>query len=227
MPKAALPSGLKLESETVVVYNPDFEATEPLRSQEQTLLDAFAGTLKLTISELERKAGLHNAVSLVMALMKKGAVEVSEEVKRKFVPKMQTIIRLSAAYQSEEKLQAAFTELKRAQRQEQLLLCFLERCETSAAGLSTEIPKSELLERSGCSSAVLDGLLKRGILEGSEKEIAKRDLPAAWRYLQRKNRDLCASDCGGTDGRSSSLVSAAGNCHHDANHGASVQTLWR
>ena len=177
--KAALPSGLKLESETVVVYNPDFEATEPLRSQEQTLLDAFAGTLKLTISELERKTGLHNAVSLVMALMKKGAVEVSEEVKRKFVPKMQTIIRLSAAYQSEEKLQAAFTELKRAQRQEQLLLCFLESCEASAAGLSTEIPKSELLERSGCSSSVLDGLLKRGILECSEKEIGRLPFSAA------------------------------------------------
>ena len=31
--KAALPSGLKLESETIVVYNPDYEAEEPLSAQ--------------------------------------------------------------------------------------------------------------------------------------------------------------------------------------------------
>ncbi len=28
--KAAIPSGMKLESETLVEYNPDFEATAPL-----------------------------------------------------------------------------------------------------------------------------------------------------------------------------------------------------
>ena len=40
--KAALPSGLKLESETVVEYNPDFEATEPLSEREQKVLDLLA-----------------------------------------------------------------------------------------------------------------------------------------------------------------------------------------
>ena len=56
--KAALPSGLKLESETAVTYNEDFEATAPLRPNEQAVLDAFSGGLKLTISELEKKTGL-------------------------------------------------------------------------------------------------------------------------------------------------------------------------
>ena len=36
--KAALPSGLKLESETIVEYNPDFEADAPLPEQEQRIL---------------------------------------------------------------------------------------------------------------------------------------------------------------------------------------------
>ena len=36
--KAALPSGLKIESETIVEYNPDFEATDQLHPQEQQIL---------------------------------------------------------------------------------------------------------------------------------------------------------------------------------------------
>ncbi|WP_316931844.1 polysaccharide biosynthesis protein, partial [Parabacteroides distasonis] len=63
--KAALPSGLKLESETAVTYNEDFEATAPLRPNEQAVLDAFSGVLKLTISELEKKTGLRNVVPIV------------------------------------------------------------------------------------------------------------------------------------------------------------------
>ena len=35
--KAAMPSGMKLESETVVVYNEDFEAIQPLSENEQRL----------------------------------------------------------------------------------------------------------------------------------------------------------------------------------------------
>jgi Primosomal protein N'' (replication factor Y) - superfamily II helicase len=37
--KAALPSGLKLESETIVEYNPDFECSVPLSYREQTLIN--------------------------------------------------------------------------------------------------------------------------------------------------------------------------------------------
>ena len=40
--KAALPSGLKLESETIVEYNPDFEADAPLPEREQRILDLLA-----------------------------------------------------------------------------------------------------------------------------------------------------------------------------------------
>ena len=171
--KAALPSGLKLESETAVTYNEDFEATAPLRPNEQAVLDAFSGVLKLTISELEKKTGLRNVVPIVSSLMVKGAVEVSEELKRGFVPKTQAFIRLAEAYWDETKLQAVFEELKRAKKQELLLVSFLDLSHTLNPALSKELSKKELLERSGYTSAVLEGLLKRGILESYEKEVGR------------------------------------------------------
>lgn len=171
--KAALPSGLKLESETAVTYNENFEAGAPLRPGEQAVLDAFQGGVKLTVSELEKKTGLRNVVALVASLMARGAVEVSEEIKRGFVPKTRTYIRLAEDFHTEEKLQEAFTELKRAKKQELLLVCFLDLSHTLNPLLSKELSKKELLERSGMTAGVLDGLLKRGILESYEKEVGR------------------------------------------------------
>ncbi|MFR8359840.1 MAG: primosomal protein N' [Parabacteroides sp.] len=175
--KAALPSGLKLESETAVTYNADFEADGPLRPNEQAVLDAFKGVLKLTVSELEKKTGLRNVVPIVASLMARGAVEVSEEMKRGFVPKMQAFIRLSREYATEERLQEAFADFKRAKKQELLLVCFLDLSHALNPALTVEVSKKELLERSGCSSTILDGLLKRGVLESYEKEVGRLQVP--------------------------------------------------
>ncbi|SEG17695.1 replication restart helicase PriA [Parabacteroides chinchillae] len=171
--KAALPSGLKLESETSVIYNEDYEADTPLRPNEQSVLDAFGGALKLTVSELEKKTGLRNVVPVVASLMSRGAVEVSEELKRGFVPKTRTFIRLVETFYDEEKLQEVFNELKRAKKQELLLVSFLDLSHTLNPVLRKELSKKELLERSGFTSNVLDGLLKRGVLECYEKEVGR------------------------------------------------------
>jgi len=177
--KAALPSGLKLESETAVTYNEDFEADAPLRPNEQSVLDAFSGAVRLTVSEIERKTGLRNVMPVVISLMARGAVVISEEIKRGFVPKMQTFIRLAPGYQDEKVLHAAFEELRRAKKQETLLMTFLELSHALNPALAKEVSKKELLEYSGMASAVLTGLLSRGIIESYEKEVGRLQVPVS------------------------------------------------
>lgn len=126
---------------------------------------------------IEKKTGLRNVVPVVASLMARGAVEVSEEMKRGFVPKMQTFIRLSQEYATEERLQEAFADFKRAKKQELLLVCFLDLSHALNPALTVEVSKKELLERSGCSSTILDGLLKRGVLESYEKEVGRLQVP--------------------------------------------------
>lgn len=171
--KAALPSGLKLESETAVTYNEEFVADMALRPNEQAVLDAFKGTLKLTVSELEKKTGLRNVVPVVASLMVRGAVEVNEEMKRGFAPKTQSFVRLTEAYRDETRLQEVFGELKRARKQELLLVCYLDLSHALNPVLAKELSKKELLERSGYTAVVLDGLAKRKILECYDKEIGR------------------------------------------------------
>ena len=172
--KAALPSGLKLESETAVTLLADFEADTPLRPGEQAVLDAFGEARKLTVSEIEKKTGLRNVMPLVTSLLRRGAVEVCEEMKRGFVPKTETYVRLTQEYTGEERLGEVFADLKRAKKQEKFLMCFLEK----SGATHHEVSKKELLEGSGCDAAVLRGILKRGILECYEKEVGRLFMPS-------------------------------------------------
>ncbi len=172
--KAALPSGLKLESETAVTLLADFEADTPLRPGEQAVLDAFGEARKLTVSEIEKKTGLRNVMPLVTSLLRRGAVDVCEEMKRGFVPKTETYVRLAQEYTNEERLGEVFAGLKRAKKQEKLLMCFLEK----SGATHREVSKKELLEGSGCDAAVLRGILKRGILECYEKEVGRLFMPS-------------------------------------------------
>lgn len=175
--KAAVPSGLKLESETVVEYNESFEADAPLRRNEQSVLDTFTTKDKLTVSELEKKTGLRNVVSIVTSLMSRGAVKISEEVKRGFTPKMQTFIRLAERYYNEAELQHVFSELKRAPKQETLLIRFLDISHVLNPSLAKELTKKELIDQSDSNSSTVDALIKRGILESYEKEIGRLQVP--------------------------------------------------
>lgn len=54
--KAAIPSGMKLESETLVEYNPDFETTAPLPEKEQKILDLLSRDTEQCVTQLEKTA---------------------------------------------------------------------------------------------------------------------------------------------------------------------------
>lgn len=172
--KAALPSGLKLESETTVALHPDFEAEAPLKPTEQAVLDAFGALpTKLTASELARKTGLRNILPILSSLMAKGAILVGEELRKGFTRKTETYVRLAPKWTSDAALREAFLLLHRSPKQEQLLLHFLDLSQTLNPALAKELSKKELLESEGGNAAVLNNLVKRGILEYYEKEISR------------------------------------------------------
>ena len=79
--KAALPSGLKLESETIVEYNPDFEADAPLPEREQRILDLLAVDAQQSVTKLEKDSGIKNILTAIKSLLDKEAIFVKEELK--------------------------------------------------------------------------------------------------------------------------------------------------
>lgn len=172
--KAALPSGLKLESETVVEYNPDFEATEPLSEREQKVLDLLAVEPEQTVTRLEKESGLKNILAVVKSLLEKDALFVKEELKRTYKPKTEIRVRLTEAARNERRLHFFFDELqRRAPKQLDLLMKYIELSGCLGGREAKEVSKAVLLKRSGATPAVFSGLVDKGVFEVYQQEVGR------------------------------------------------------
>lgn len=170
--KAALPSGLKLESETIISLVDDFEAESPLKEKEQELLDYLSDRSK-TIKELGNLMKMKNVLPLVKRLMEMGAVEINEELKMKYRPKMEKYVRLTADYLKDSSLQLLFDSIKKYPKQEKVLLTYLQMSAFFNSGLQKEVTKKELLDHNEVSLSSFSTLEKNGVFEVYQKEVGR------------------------------------------------------
>jgi primosomal protein N' (replication factor Y) len=173
--KAALPSGLKLESETVISLVDDFVAESPLKPKEQQFLDLLSSCEQMKINELEKEMKIKNVLPLVKKMMDIGAVEIREEIKQRYKPKTETYVKLTDLYADSEKLKSLFDSLSRAKKQQDLLMFYLSYSHFFQKRERKEVAKNELLEKSGLSAQVLNTLLEKGIMEVYLKEKDRLD----------------------------------------------------
>lgn len=172
--KAALPSGMKLESETVVVYNPDFEAVEPLTEREQSVMNLLSAETEQCITQLEKSSGIRQIPPVIKSLLEKEAVKVKEELKRSYKPRTEARVRLTPGMQDEEKLRGLFDGLARAPKQLAVLMKYIELSGWGTSGTDLkEVTRKSLLEASGASSAILNGLTGKGIFELYYQEVGR------------------------------------------------------
>lgn len=170
--KAALPSGLKLESETIVEYNPDFEAEAPLTEREQRILDLLSADRQQCVTKLEKDSGLKNILTVIKSLLDKEAIFVKEELKRTYKPKMEARVRLAGKV-SEKQLHILFDLLSRAPKQLTLLMKYVECSRLLSGETPVEISRKELLQQANVSSAILNGLVEKKIFEIYYHEIGR------------------------------------------------------
>ncbi|MEG1545985.1 MAG: DEAD/DEAH box helicase, partial [Bacteroides sp.] len=170
--KAALPSGLKIESETIVVINPDFESSHALPEKEQRVLDLLAEEPEQCVTQLEKASGLKGLLSVIKSLLEKEAIFVKEELRRNYKPKMETRVRLTNEYSGEDHLRQMFDELTRAPKQLNLLMKYIE-LSGLMGGTLKEVTKKELLAKTNTSPAVLSGLVDKHIFEQYHSEVGR------------------------------------------------------
>lgn len=178
--KAALPSGMKPESETTVVYNEDFEASESLGKNEQKLLDLLSADREQCVNRLQKASGLKNILPVVKRLLDKEAIFVKEDLKRHYKPRTEAQVRLVRREMDEAGMQQIFKELSRAKKQLAVLMKYVEL--SGWAGRNTflkEVTRKELLEKSGATTAILHGLVDKGIFEVYFQEIGRLDCTEA------------------------------------------------
>ena len=170
---AALPSSLKLASETKIVRNifSENDYTDQLLDQEILILDALEVAGVLSLEDVGQILDKKVVYPIVDQMLRKNLIKVEQEIKRLYRPKLKKLITLALEFQSPKKTAAAFELIGRAPKQEDLLLKLIQL--SQEGGSYSSIEKKDLLAASGASLAVLNGLLKKNILVESTQEISR------------------------------------------------------
>jgi primosomal protein N' (replication factor Y) (superfamily II helicase) len=165
---AAMPSGLKLSSESMVQLNPTFSWDETLfeYSDKETMLLNHLVSKPMSYTEISTLLGIKHIYSILKSLTRKEAILLFEEIKEKYKPKTEKRIRLKNELLEHKALETVFTELSTKPRQEELVLKYLQEIpvlnhpEENKRGIS----KQKLLE-GDFSASSLNTLINHDVFE--------------------------------------------------------------
>ncbi|MBM3401515.1 MAG: primosomal protein N' [Bacteroidetes bacterium] len=167
--QAALPSALKLASETRIILNhtASFDNSE-LSDKEFLIMDALSIQNELKISDISKILGQKTVFPILRGLFEKNIIIISEEITEKFKPRKKSFIRLHSQYKDPENRRALFEILERAPKQLELLLTYFK-----LEKQQEEISKSDLLEVSGSGAAALKTLIEKEIFLLEERVVSR------------------------------------------------------
>ena len=166
----ALPSGLKLTSETKLIISPDFdEDYSDLDEMEYLIAEAISIQNELTIDQVKDITDRKVVYPYIRTLLDRKVLYIKEELKTKYKPKQITVVALGDSYEdTEASMNIAFDRIGRSELQHKALLGYYK-----LSRQQKEVPKAVLMELTGVSGAVIKGLEKKGILDIYKKDISR------------------------------------------------------
>jgi primosomal protein N' (replication factor Y) len=176
---AALPSGLKLSSESMVQLHPAFNLDESNHafSEKELILLKRLQHESLAYSDIAKLLGTKHLYTILKSLTGKEAIILFEEVKEKYRPKTEKKIRLTAEYATSDALEKLFNLIASKPKQEDVVLKYLQHVsvihhpEANKDGLS----KKKLLTEE-ISESSLSTLVKNNVFEEFDIIIPRFDI---------------------------------------------------
>ena len=157
---AALPTHLKLSSETILIYNDEYgDDFSALDDEEYLVAEGLLIKKELKISEVQQISGVVHVYPLIKRLIEKKVCFVWEFLTEKYKEKKENFILMNPEFSSDEQLNKIMDEMGRAPKQLELLLAFLHFSKTEG-----EVSQTQLLKKSGASVSQLKGLIDKNIL---------------------------------------------------------------
>jgi primosomal protein N' (replication factor Y) (superfamily II helicase) len=173
---AALPSGLRLGSETRILLAQAYKErnelldTLHLSDDEFLLCEALTVQNELSIEDIRSIVQRKQVHNLIQLLIKKEIIFIKEELQYKYKPKELTLVRFAEPYFSDiNAATAAFDAIpKNAERQIELLLAMIQLSRTKA-----EITQKELCDIAHATPETVKAMAKKQIFEIYKKEVSR------------------------------------------------------
>jgi len=170
---AALPSALKLASETKIHLHPNFSGdVSTLTPNELHIAEALTYKEFMTVDEISKAVNIQKVIPIIKSLVDKRVVVTDEEVRNPYKAKKETYVRLGDNYASEASFMALLDQLNlstRTSAQADGLLAFIMLTKGAKGyDFSARVPKSQVVNSSALTPARLQTLLKKGFLKTEE-----------------------------------------------------------
>ncbi|MCC8410160.1 primosomal protein N' [Mucilaginibacter sp. UR6-1] len=166
---AALPSALKLASETKIVLNKDFPIDRAtLHDKEFLIAEALDLQPELTVSDIAKLLGQKTVMPILKGMFEKNIINISEEVSDRYKPRKRTFITLNPIYHDQDNLRELFNILERAPKQADALLTYIKLARYQKA-----VSKNDIAEESGAGPAVIKALIEKEIFFAEEKSVSR------------------------------------------------------
>jgi primosomal protein N' (replication factor Y) len=169
-----MPSGLKLESETKVVFRSDFQSQEEgLTQKEALILDVLREEQVTGLKDLTEKTGRKDVLPIVNNLMKKGALSVEEKIRETYKPRKASFVSLNFSPDDEQALHQVFEKLNQAPKQVEVVMKLIRQNRENGGEQRTGVKKQKLLKELNVSSSVLNALIEKEVLREEEQQISR------------------------------------------------------
>jgi primosomal protein N' (replication factor Y) len=165
---AALPSGLKLSSESMVQLHPAFNEAETnfdFSERERMVINHLKNDT-MTYSQVAKLLGAKSIYSILKSLTNKSAILLFEQVREKFRPKTEKHVRLQPQWVEKKKLESLFDSLAAKPKQEAVMLKYLQHVAVFAHPELNQkgVAKSILVDEE-ISTSSLATLIKNNVME--------------------------------------------------------------
>ena len=169
--QVALPSALKLSSESKIMLSDDFELdTMTLSDNEFLIVEALQVQPQLTITEVSKIIGYKKIMPLIKTMIEKKIIVMQEELQQKYKAKYERYVRLTNTYRDENAMHELMDSLsKRAYKQLELLMAFF----VLSGSADNDVLVSELLEKAKVTTAILSALIDKGVFESYQKRVSR------------------------------------------------------
>ena len=165
--KAALPAGLKVESETIIELNPELDPDEfqTVGDDEAAVLELLVRRKKMSVKDIAAQSDIAHPEAAINSLIERGLAVISEKIVERFRRKRVKYVTLNPSLD----LQQAFASVKGAKKQETALIALVALSEHGRK----EVTLDALIERSGVTKAIVAALERKGIVNITAREISR------------------------------------------------------
>ena len=160
--RGAFPSGLLLESETIISHKTDISVNQNELSDEEFLIyEALQQQSSLKVQDIISILNKKNIFPILQKMMTKDIIVLEEEIKENYKPKLIRYVKLHSKYESDQGLGELLEVLKNASKQKEIVLAYFQ----ISASEKKPITVKRLVEVSNSSSTIVKALIEKEIFE--------------------------------------------------------------